>query len=97
MRAIMLFCLIEKDMRNKTTSSRVRRRRSDSNKTRKQLPSSRIHCLSEMSANARELTNTAEHASLSIYTKERNYACAHDVRFNEKEQYGSSIRVVASS
>ena len=54
-----------------------------------------------MSANVRELTNTAEHATLSIYTKKRNYACAHDIWFNKKEQdtssSGSSIRVVASS
>ena len=39
-----------------------------------------------MSANGRELTNTAEHASLSIHTKKRNYACAHDIRFNKREQ-----------
>ena len=43
--AIMSFCLIEKDMRHKTTSNRDRQRRSDSNNTRKQRPSSRIHCL----------------------------------------------------
>ena len=98
--AIMLFCLIEKDVRNKTTSSRDRRRRSDSNNTRKQRPSSRINCLRD-ECKRQELTNTAGHASLSIYTKERNYACAHDIRFNKKEQdtssSGSSIRVVASS
>ena len=37
--------LIEKDMRNTTTSSRGRRGRSDSDNTRKQRPSNRIHCL----------------------------------------------------
>ena len=32
-----------------------------------------------MSANGRELTNTAEHASLSIYTKKRNYTSNNSV------------------
>ena len=39
-----------------------------------------------MSANGRESTNTAEHVSLSIYTINRNYACAHDIPFNKKKK-----------
>ena len=38
-------CYSEKNMRTITTSSRDKRRRSDSHNSRKQRPSSRIHCL----------------------------------------------------
>ena len=100
--AIRLFCLIEKDMRNKKNSRRDRRRRSDSKNTRKQRPSSRIHCLREECKQQGVDKYIGACEPFNVYEgRKLNYACAHDIRFNKKEQAtsssGSSIRVVASS
>ena len=89
--AIMLFCLNEKDMRSKTTNSRDSQRRSDSNNTRKQRPSRRIQCLRDecKRQGVDKYSGACETFNID-FTEERNYACAHHIRFNKKEQSTSS-------